>query len=542
MTEQEPAKYLDLVEKQITDAKRIMKENWESYINAPFDLARKHLASADRLLEEALMLQSADAEGSMSKAKLASMEAMDGYLCALPSRSAEARGVWYRPTEHSREEVSRTLERMNAAGFNELYLETWLWGYTIYPSSTAAAKQIEAQHPAFRGWDPLEAFVQEGEKRGIAVHAWLDGFMVGVDPTGGPVLRAYPEWSALSRRQSDSEKPMPQLGTGYFWLDITNPAVRQYLQDIVKEMITNYGVAGINLDFMRFPHTNDDWEDCYCFSTYARETFQREHGMDPLHIHPERQTELWITWTKWLERIEDHFVAGLYKEIKRISPNVIVSAAPEPGAESDKIGNWSQHVDVVIPQAYYANASEVRPSVQLHKNELLSGNLVYSGIYPMYANLGAQETVDQVLAARDIDEGTVIFAFGQATDETIRALRKGPWRNDAISTGMYPLLAIQAALKAVKLDVEQVYLPRKAVTEKVAIELVDRLGLFLDLLHREEGEALYAGLDKMVETGKQFLLKAREEETIHPSVVLQISNTLTKVQELLSYSRIKQVT
>lgn len=540
MTEQETAQCLDLVEKQITYAKKIMKENWENYVNAPFDLARQHLARADRLLEEALMLQSADAEGSVSKAKMASKEALDGYLHALPSRAAEARGVWYRPTEHSREEVSRTLDRVQAAGFNELYLETWLWGYTIYPSCMAAEKQIEEQHPAFRGWDPLEAFVKEGEKRGISVHAWLDGFMVGIDQTGGPVLRAYPEWSALSRRQSYSERPLPQQATGYYWLDIINPAVRKYLLDIVKEIITTYGVAGINLDFMRFPHSND-WQMSYCFSAHAREAFQREQGIDPLEIQAERQMELWTTWTKWLERIEDDFVAELYKEIKRISPNVIVSAAPEPGAESDKIGNWSQYVDIVIPQAYYANASEVRPSVQLHKNELLPGNLVYSGIYPMYAKLGAQETVDQVLAAQDVDTGTVIFAFGQATDETIRALRIGPWRNDAISTGMHPLRAVQALLKAVKIDVVHVYLPRQAVHEKTAIDLVDSLDLFLINLQREAGAELYIALHEMVAACKEFLMKEKEDANIHPAVVLQLTNTLTEMDELLSYSRIKQV-
>ncbi|MDR6550510.1 family 10 glycosylhydrolase [Paenibacillus qinlingensis] len=539
MAEQEIAHCLEEAEKKITYAQKMIEENWKSYINAPFDSAREHVKKAEGLLVEAR--QAADAETTSSKAKLASIEAMEGYLCALPSRTAEARGVWYRPTEHNFEEVILTLDRMQAAGFNELYLETWLWGYTIYPSRMAVEKQIEEQHPAFRGWDPLEAFVLEGEKRGIAVHAWLDGFMVGIDPTGGPVLRAYPEWSACSRRQADAQRPMPQRGTGYFWLDITNPNVRQYLLDIVKEIITRYSVAGINLDFMRFPHVDNDWQDGYCFSAYARETFQRDYGKDPLEIRADKQTELWTTWMKWVEQIEDDFVRELYKEIKQINPKIIVSAAPEPGAESEKIGNWSQHVDVVIPQAYFDKAKLIRASVQLHKNELLPGNLVYSGIYPMYAKLGAHETVEQLLAAREIDCGTVIFAFGQATDETIRALRQGPWRIDAISTGMYPLGAVQAALNAMKTDVEQVYLPRQAVHEKMANDLVGRVDSLLSILQRHEVEELYALLDEKIEACKQLLLKASEEETIHASVVQQLMNTLTEVQEILCYSEIKQV-
>ncbi|NOU65454.1 family 10 glycosylhydrolase [Paenibacillus sp. LMG 31461] len=540
MTDQDTARCLEQVETRIASAKRLLENNWERYINVPYDLARHHLATADQLLEEARTLASTDAERCLSQASLASTEAWEGYLHSLPSRVAEARGVWYRPVEKSREEVGRTLDRVQAAGFNELYLETWLWGYTIYPSHTAMINGIEAQHPAFQGYDPLEAFVQEGESRGIAVHAWLDGFMVGVDPKGGPVLRAYPEWSALSHRQAHSQKPLPQQGTGYFWLDLINPAVRMYFLDFVKEIVSTYNVAGINLDFMRFPHTEEDWQDTYCYSLYAREAFQREHGWDPLEISSE-QRELWTIWTKWLEQQEDEFVSQLYKELKQISPNLIVSAAPEPGAESTKIGNWSQHVDVVIPQAYYATASEVRPSVHLHKKELMPGNLVYSGIYPMYAQLGAQETIEQVLAAQDIDKGTVIFAFGQATDETIRALRLGPWRNAANSTGMYPLRAIQALLEAVKTDMEHIYLPRLAVHEQTALAITAMLDVFLDALQSEAGEELAVVFDQKIAEFKPFLLQHQVDEKIHPIVVEHVRNTLTDIQELLQYAQSKQV-
>ncbi|NOU74123.1 family 10 glycosylhydrolase [Paenibacillus sp. LMG 31458] len=536
MAEQEINLCLEQAEKLIANAQRTIKENWDACVNAPFDLAREHVGRAVHLLEEARELQLTDSGACMRVAKQTSAEALDGYFLALPSRVAEARGVWYRPTEQSREEVCRTLDRVQAAGFNELYLETWFWGYTIYPSRVATARRVEEQHPAFRGWDPLEAFVKEAGERGIAVHAWLDGFMVGVDPTGGPVLRTLPEWSAFSRRQTGSEKPLPQQETGYFWLDITNPEVRQYLLDIMKEMIMTYGVAGINLDFMRFPHSAD-WKESYCFSEYAREAFRREHGNDPLGTDAERQQELWKTWTDWLEQIEDDFVADLYKEIKSINPQVIVSAAPEPGAESEKIGNWSQHVDVVIPQAYYSSPFAVRESVQLHKNELQPGNLVYSGIYPMYIRLGALETVDQVLAARDLDNGTVIFAFGQASNEAIRVLRMGPWRTKAISTGMFPLRAIQGLLEAAVVDVEQVYIPRGVVSEEAAIEIVNRVEFVLGLLQKDD----LVTLETEVLAFKQWIKEKLEAGIVHPAVELQLTKTLKEIQELLLYSRIKQV-
>jgi uncharacterized lipoprotein YddW (UPF0748 family) len=541
MSEQETDRCLEEAERLIANAQKTIKENWDAFVNAPFDLAREHVQRAVQLLAEAQILQAADSDACMRVAVQVSKAAMDGYFLALPSRVAEARGVWYRPTEQCSEDVCRTLDRMQAAGLNELYLEAWFWGYTIYPSRAAAARKVENQHPAFRGWDPLEAFVKEAGARGIAVHAWLDGFMVGVDQTGGPVLRVFPEWSALARNQFGSDKPMPQQGTGYFWLDITNPQVRRYLLDIMREMISIYGVAGINLDFMRFPHALD-WMETYCFSKHAREAFEREHGMDPFGIHAQRQPELWKTWTDWLEKMEDDFVVDLYQELKKISPQVIVSAAPEPGAESEKIGNWSRHVDVVIPQAYYASSSEVRESVQLHKNELLPGNLVYSGIYPMYVRLGAQDTVNQVLAARDLDNGSVIFAFGQASEEVIQALRTGPWRNNAISTGLFPLRAIQASLESARTDVEQVYIPRGAVSCKAAIKIVNRLDAALDCLQRYAGaDDGISALEATIAEFTEWLGVEMRAGIIHSTAVLQLTKTLAEVRELLLYSRIKQV-
>jgi uncharacterized lipoprotein YddW (UPF0748 family) len=539
MSEQESARYLEQAEKQIANAQRTIKANWDAFVNAPFELASQQVERAVHLLAEARTLQVTQSDTWMRLVEQASEAAVNGYFLALPSRVAEARGVWYRPREQNREDVCRTLDRVQAAGFNELYLETWFWGYTIYPSHAAAARTMENQHPAFLGWDPLEAFVQEAGKRGIAVHAWLDGFMVGIDPTGGPVLRVFPEWSALSRNQIGSEKPLPQQGTGYFWLDITNLEVRRYLMDIIKEMIMIYGVAGINLDFMRFPH-NVDWKENYCFSKHARNAFGREHGMDPAEIHAERQPELWILWTGWLEKIEDDFVAELYREIKSISRQVIVSAAPEPGAESEKIGNWSRHVDVVIPQAYYTNIPEVRQSVQLHKKELLPGSLVYSGIYPMYVGLGAQDTVDQTLAARDLGSGTVIFAFGQASEEAIHALQTGPWRDSAISTGMFPLRSAQALLESARTNVEQVYTPRGALSDEAAIEIVNRLNNAIGCLHRDAGND---GISPLEAAAAEFTkwLEEKQDEFIHPAASLQLSNTLREIRELLIYSRIKGV-
>jgi hypothetical protein len=537
MPQAKAALSLEHANKLITFAQRSITLNWESFINAEFSLAKEQLQRAVQLVDEAQKWRLSDPEACIGYAEEAAEAARNGYYLSLPSRVAETRGVWYRPVEKNREEVCHTMDRIQAAGINELYLEAWFWGYTIYPSHEANARGIAIQNPAFQGWDPLDVFVKECRKRDIALHVWLDGFMVGVNQTGGPVLSVHPEWSALSRSQAGSVKPMPQQGTGYYWLDITNPEVRRYMLDIIQEMITIYGVDGINLDFMRFPHT-EDWKEAYCFSSYARKAYSQEYGIDPVQIDAELQPELWTAWMEWLEHIEDDFVKVLCNEVKHKNPKLIVSAAPELGAEADKIGSWTRHMDVVIPQAYYNKPVEVRASVQLHLAKLSPGNLVYSGIYPMYIGLGAIETVEQVAAAKDLDHGTVIFAFGQATDDVIHALRQGPWRNKAISAGLFPQRAIQALLLSMSSDVEQVYIPRGGMNKRVAIEAIDKLSV---LKNQVQHEVAMQDADELVDleskTAKlmNWINELIGSNDIHPTAAEILTTNLKQIRELLLY-------
>ncbi|MDR6879801.1 family 10 glycosylhydrolase [Bacillus sp. 3255] len=542
-------RWIGQAEQQLILAQHTIERNWQDYVRAPLDMARSRSDAAAKLLAQAKQLYAAglassrDSRDSREAALQARNEALDSYLLALPSRAAEARGVWYRPTEQSGAEVCRTLDRMLEAGFNELYLETWFWGYTIYPSTAAAGYGVENQHPSFLGWDPLHVFAVESRKRGIALHAWLDGFMVGIHPTGGPVLRVYPEWGALARRQCGADRPQPQPGTGYYWLDITNPNVRAYLMAIMVEIITGYEIAGVNVDFIRLPHAADNNpDDSYCFSSHARRAFEKEHGVDPKDIDAREQPDMAMVWSQWLADIEDSFMSDMYRTLKSVRPHTIVSATPEPGAESDKIGQWSACVDVVIPQSYYASTEDVRASFVAHKAQLNPGNLVYTGIYPMYARMGTLETIEQVLAARDLDEGTVIFAFGQATSEANRALRLGPWRDKAISPGVYPRRAIRALLAAVVKDVEQSYIPRSGISDEAAAVLIGRLNDLLTASRADEGldrgtDGLWAA--RIFELSEW--LSGRKEAEVHPAVHEQLKAAFAQMAAILNYMQEKQI-
>ena len=55
---------------------------------------------------------------------------------AVPYKASELKGVWIRPTYHSEEEIQTTLDRIADAGIDNVFIETYYHGQTIFPSRT----------------------------------------------------------------------------------------------------------------------------------------------------------------------------------------------------------------------------------------------------------------------------------------------------------------------------------------------------------------------------------------------------------------------
>lgn len=520
----------------VDNARAAMQQAWNDYVPAPLEKAKVSLAEAQKVLARANAAAGSDPPQAVLLAQEATTAANAAFFYTLPGRVAEARGTWYRPVEKNLDQVKQTLDHMAEGHFNELYIETWFQGYTIYPSAVLAANGIVNQSPTFSGFDPLRAFADEGRKRGIAVHAWIDGFFVGTDTTGGPVLRAHPEWAARVRTQADNNTPTPDPATGYFWLDIINPEVRKFLLDLSHEMVAQYGLAGIDLDYMRFP-VAADWTKSFGFTPYARQAYQAYSGIDPYTINATTQPAEWKAWTQWLSDTEDDYVRRVYPDMKTISRNVVVSATPEPGAESDQIGRWSQYVDTVIPQAY--SLGSVPPLVTETDAELSPGNLIYAGIYPFYHHESAELTVAEVMSGRELVSGTNIFAFGQANAPAITALTQGPWRDEAVSTGMHPVAATAAQLRALAKDISDVYLPRQAMTKARADAFEAAAKSIMEKLNGPAPDVIAAKAG-MVSLRTEIQSGGSGGE-IKAVVAGRIATTLAGLERVLLYAQVKGI-
>jgi uncharacterized lipoprotein YddW (UPF0748 family) len=168
------------------------------------------------------------------------------------------RGAWVQDDSiASREAIDDTIRRAEAGGFEAIFANVFVHGYTLYDSV------IVPKHPQVEpDFNPLAYLIDQAHRRDIEVHAW---FVNGPVAYRGEswILDEHPDWAIVG----------PDGKTGQ-WLNFTRPDVRQFLGDLMEESVGRYGVDGLHFDFTRYP--SPEWG----FDAYSLETFNAQHDFD----------------------------------------------------------------------------------------------------------------------------------------------------------------------------------------------------------------------------------------------------------------------
>ncbi len=111
-------------------------------------------------------------------------------------------------------------------------------------------------------FDPLQYLLEEGHKRGMEIHAWINPFRTLFSPTKAELneflqYQEFPEWYI-------------KYGN-HLYVDPGNPAARNYVVDVVKDLVDNYDVDGIHFDdyFYPYPKNRKLFNDSRSFKLYA---------------------------------------------------------------------------------------------------------------------------------------------------------------------------------------------------------------------------------------------------------------------------------
>ncbi|WP_226810413.1 glycoside hydrolase family 10 protein [Candidatus Steffania adelgidicola] len=148
-----------------------------------------------------------------------------------------------------KKELVAKLDNLVRLGINTVFFQVKPDGNVLYHSAILPWSEvltgIAGQDP---GYDPLEFILEEAHKRGLKIHAWLNPYrvtlnthlktslrlhvMLGVSPAS--VFSLHPDWIRIAR--------------SHYVLDPGLPDVRNWITNIVRELINNYQVDGIQFD------------------------------------------------------------------------------------------------------------------------------------------------------------------------------------------------------------------------------------------------------------------------------------------------------
>ncbi|MFR9167015.1 MAG: family 10 glycosylhydrolase [Dysgonomonas sp.] len=145
-----------------------------------------------------------------------------------------------------KQEMINLLDSLASVNMNTVFFQVRSRCDAMYKSSyepwSTDLVNLRGKDP---GYDPLQFVIEEGHKRGIEVHAWMNPyrFESATDQWKGKVgdyREVNPDWVLQYPVNSDGQQPSI--------LNPGEPGVIQRITDIVGEIVNNYDVDGIAFD------------------------------------------------------------------------------------------------------------------------------------------------------------------------------------------------------------------------------------------------------------------------------------------------------
>lgn len=275
---------------------------------------------------------------------------------------SEIRGVWIPNLPHSRvlesrQNIAEAMELLRKMGFNLVCPVVWNRGYTLFPSEVMNNYNLPQIDPFYarQQRNPLAEIIEEAHERNIAVIPWFEyGFAASHLANGGHILQKYPDWAAIDHRGEILKQG------GLVWLNAFNPAVQQFILELVLEVAREYDVEGIQgCDRLpALPVTGG----------YDRDTikkYQSELSKQPPRNYQNKE------WIQWRAEILTDFLAQLYTQVKAVKPELIVSLSPAvyPFCLNNLLQDYPTWVDrgivdFIHPQIYRSSFSAYRQEVK----------------------------------------------------------------------------------------------------------------------------------------------------------------------------------
>ena len=283
----------------------------------------------------------------------------------------------------SQQSIDELVNFASEKNINDLFVQVRGRGDALYSSQIIPRSQLLP----INDFDPLSYLLQKIKGKGIKVHAWVNVYLFWSSKrmptdkkhliyTNKDWIDTTEEWPVDIDKQLNSIKK--NEGEGLF-LAPNHPKVNNYLVSVFKEILLNYEIDGLHLDYVRYQDVD------FGRNPYAIAKFKQDVGRDPnpWFLEMERSnvaSQRLIGNLKQWNNAKRKSITNLVKELRGlindIDPDILLSAAVKPNlyvARERFLQEWdvwlaAGYVDWVVPMNYSPKMSDFSQNISVINN------------------------------------------------------------------------------------------------------------------------------------------------------------------------------
>ncbi|MBR5304665.1 MAG: family 10 glycosylhydrolase [Candidatus Gastranaerophilales bacterium] len=408
---------------KIKSVENVLISTKSDYDNRDDKFIYYYLKKAKQMLKKSKRNSS---DVSLTHAKEAINYASLAFRYTLPYIENELKGTWIRPNSKNIYDIQKTLDKIKETGINNVFLETYFHGRTIFPSKTMEEYGFEEQNPDFVGADVLSIWIKEAHKRGIKIHVWFESFYVGnKNPQNNPksILSVKPEWMNRTKQKADFEGYVshPQEHNGYF-LDPANPEVIEFLLKLISEITVKYNVDGVNIDYVRYPNiSKENLNNQWGYTKYAREEFFLIYATDPIEIQP--RSAFWDDWCEYRRNKITRYIYEVHNLLKH--KDIMFSAVIFPDYKvslQTKFQDWYTWVDncylkAITPLILTGDDNLAKSMLEEIKRKTSNNAKIFPGLFAGFIESDPEDLLRQIHIVRKLKlDGVILFDWAHLND------------------------------------------------------------------------------------------------------------------------------
>ncbi len=246
------------------------------------------------------------------------------------------------------------------ASIGNIFVQVYANGQPIYPSNI-----LSVDHRFTKGGDPLARIITLAHHYGIKIHAWFNVFYIwGYSPI--PTDPNHPingPWEVYDREGRSIKEYSPtilkRMGIEGYFVSPFNESYERVIHSLIMEVIENYPIDGVHLDYIRYPSLS------FGYDPWARTSFMRRYYVDPIS-YPEVEPLYRRLLIDGLTR----FVWRITRLVHRYGLVVSAAVKPDPLQARREYGqDWLEwlktgSIDFVVLMSYTPNTEWILRTIR----------------------------------------------------------------------------------------------------------------------------------------------------------------------------------